>query len=607
MSMKGLLKNNSILLLFFISSVGVLLVSFYSQSTISRATETIGITSQEKMVALSQAAALLTTADELDNYMVEDDMKKEGYAALSKKLIDFTKENDISYTYFLRLDKSTNKMQFIADNFEPVSVALSADPVGREPTPDKALEGHATAVDIGSYSEDWEGYVTAFAPVYYSDGRLSDIVAGVDMQDVYILETGRDVRVLSYMVMVMMVLIIGTGFVCLMMYRKKVSQADAANVSKSSFLSTMSHEMRTPMNAIIGMTKIARDSEGDAERTEYCLDKIGNAAQHLLGVINDVLDISKIEAGKFTLSENCFNFRETVKKVDDVIRFISEEKKQELIIDIDRKVPIFVKADSQRLAQIMTNLLSNAVKFTPESGRVSLKIFVAGHRNDKYRIQVEVEDNGIGISPEQQKNLFKSFQQADNSVARRFGGTGLGLSISKSIAELMGGTMWIESAQGKGSTFFFTANVEYAESSDSSSEQAESDGNDVSEFSGKRILLAEDVDINREILTSLLEETGITIDCAENGLKAYEMFSVNPEKYDLIFMDIHMPVMDGYSATKKIRDLCNSSAVTIPIVAMTANVFREDIEKCLAVGMNDHIGKPINLEDVLDMLRKYLL
>jgi len=607
LSMKGLLKNNSILLLFFISSVGVLLVSFYSQSTISRATETIGITSQEKMVALSQAAALLTTADELDNYMVEDDMKKEGYAALSKKLIDFTKENDISYTYFLRLDKSTNKMQFIADNFEPVSVALSADPVGREPTPDKALEGHATAVDIGSYSEDWEGYVTAFAPVYYSDGRLSDIVAGVDMQDVYILETGRDVRVLSYMVMVMMVLIIGTGFVCLMMYRKKVSQADAANVSKSSFLSTMSHEMRTPMNAIIGMTKIARDSEGDAERTEYCLDKIGNAAQHLLGVINDVLDISKIEAGKFTLSENCFNFRETVKKVDDVIRFISEEKKQELIIDIDRKVPIFVKADSQRLAQIMTNLLSNAVKFTPESGRVSLKIFVAGHRNDKYRIQVEVEDNGIGISPEQQKNLFKSFQQADNSVARRFGGTGLGLSISKSIAELMGGTMWIESAQGKGSTFFFTANVEYAESSDSSSEQAESDGNDVSEFSGKRILLAEDVDINREILTSLLEETGITIDCAENGLKAYEMFSVNPEKYDLIFMDIHMPVMDGYSATKKIRDLCNSSAVTIPIVAMTANVFREDIEKCLAVGMNDHIGKPINLEDVLDMLRKYLL
>jgi PAS domain S-box-containing protein len=518
-------------------------------------------------------------------------------------------------------------------------------------------------------------------------------------------------------------------------------QAEQSNLAKSNFLARMSHEMRTPMNAIIGMTTIAQ-SAGNQEKMEYCLSKINEASIHLLGVINDILDMSKIEAGKFELSYSEFNFEKMLQRVTNVMNFKIDEKKQNFIIRIDHQVPKSIIADEQRLAQVLTNLLSNAGKFTPEAGSITLTVKKLADRGNLCTLRIEITDTGIGISPEQQGRLFSLFEQADGSIARKYGGTGLGLAISKSIVELMGGEIWVESEPGKGSTFVFEITVEQgkneagepakipwdrlrilavddspevleffldfseslgihcatasdgAEAADiirssaetpfdmvfvdwrmpgmngielaqmikgefgqrmvvimiSSTEwsvieneareagvdgfipkplfpstivdcintrlgfrQGESPGQGKNRktgnavFAGFRVLLAEDVEINREIVLTLLEDTGIIIDCAENGAEALGKFEQNPSAYDLILMDIHMPEMDGFEATRRIRALDLEKAKAVPIVAMTANVFREDIEKCLAAGMNDHLGKPIDIEDLMEKLKQYLL
>ena len=517
-------------------------------------------------------------------------------------------------------------------------------------------------------------------------------------------------------------------------------QAEQSNQAKSGFLSRMSHEMRTPMNAIIGMTSIAQATR-DTERRDYCLDRIDNASRHLLGVINDVLDMSKIEANKFDLSDTEFDFERMLQNVTNVITFRIEEKNQTFLVKIDKDIPSFIVGDEQRLAQVITNLLSNAVKFTPEEGTVTLSARLLDEADGLCTLQIEVSDTGIGISREQQERLFQSFEQADGGITRRFGGTGLGLVISKSIVEMMGGAIWIESELDHGATFLFTIkaqrgtmerknqladDVDWTNLSimlvDDASEVREyfsdfaksmgiacqvaadgfeawnlleqnrrgaydivfvdwkmpgMDGIELTRkirtgmhenvlivmisatewsvieeraksagvngfipkplfasvlvdcinqylgkarsgkagqdgeyaancFAGYRILLAEDVEVNREIVIALLEDTGIAIECAENGLVAYEKFAADPALYDMIYMDIHMPVMDGFTATKKIRASGLERASTIPIVAMTANVFREDVEECLAAGMNDHVGKPIDLDEVMEKLKQYL-
>ncbi|MDR0597846.1 MAG: response regulator [Treponema sp.] len=526
-----------------------------------------------------------------------------------------------------------------------------------------------------------------------------------------------------------------------------LEQAERASKAKTDFLANMSHEIRTPMNAIIGMTAIAQSS-ADSEKKEYCLTKINEASNHLLGVINDILDMSKIEANKFELSMVDFDFEKMAQKVVNVINFRVEEKNQTLTVHIDKNIPRSFRGDDQRLAQVITNLLSNAVKFTPESGTVRLAARLEKREGILYTLRISVSDTGIGISEEQQKRLFSSFEQADTGTSRKFGGTGLGLAISKQIVEMMNGTIWVESELGKGSTFVFTVEMELgpdnqegllnpginwqnlrvlavddaAETRDFFSEFGERTGfycataasgeeavsritadgpydiyfvdwkmpgmngielsrwikekdaagkgsnprvvqksvvimisatewntieaeakqagvdkfipkplfssalvdcinqclggqtpefpeepsEPADDFSGCHILLAEDVEINQEIVIALLEPTSILIDCAGNGADAVRLFTGDPEKYDIIFMDVQMPEMDGYEATRRIRASGAPRAESVPIVAMTANVFREDIEKCLESGMNDHVGKPLDFDEVLEKLRLYL-
>jgi signal transduction histidine kinase/CheY-like chemotaxis protein len=383
-------------------------------------------------------------------------------------------------------------------------------------------------------------------------------------------------------------------------------KAMQASQAKSMFLANMSHEIRTPMNAIIGMASIGKTAES-AERKDYCLAKIEDASQHLLGVINDILDMSKIEANKFELSPAEFNFEKMINSVISVINFRVAEKKQRFDVYIDEAVPKMFIGDDQRLAQVIMNLLSNAVKFTRESGAVSLQVTLQEETADTCIIKVSVTDTGIGITKEQQDNLFHIFQQAENSTSRKFGGTGLGLAISKNIVEMMGGKIWIESKRGSGSTFSFTAKLTRGQDHPNEDEDASTARDITGIFAGHRVLLAEDSEINREIVRELLAPTELQIECANNGMEVVRMFRSTPDRYQLIFMDVQMPEIDGYEATRRIRKFDFPKAGKIPIIAMTANVFKEDIDKCIEAGMNGHLGKPLDMDEVIGLLSKYLL
>ena len=380
-----------------------------------------------------------------------------------------------------------------------------------------------------------------------------------------------------------------------------------ANRAKSEFLFHMSHEIRTPINAIIGMTKIAENTE-DISRLKYCLNTISVSSVHLLGIINDVLDMSKIEAGKFELENVPMNIDKVLSKVSNIISGNIAKKSQKFSIETDDNLHRNYIADDLRLSQVLTNLLGNAVKFTPEGGKITLRVKEIARDERTNTLHFLVADTGVGMTDKQISRLFNAFEQADGSISRRFGGTGLGLAISKSIVEKMGGCIWVESEPDAGSTFGFEVCFERISSHYimlGSSETETDKSTELADLSGIHIILAEDIEVNQEIFIALLENTKISIDIAENGLIAVSKFKENPDKYDLIIMDVHMPVMDGYQATKAIRETGIPKAKSIPIIALTASAFKEDIDRCVESGMNDHLSKPIVEKDVIEKIKLY--
>jgi CheY-like chemotaxis protein len=326
--------------------------------------------------------------------------------------------------------------------------------------------------------------------------------------------------------------------------------------------------------------------------------------------------MSKIEAGKLELYPTSFSFKAMANRIVSMMSFRTEEREQSLVLSTDPQIPDRLIADDQRITQVITNLLSNANKFTPEGGRIELDFKLLEETEDRCMIRCSVKDNGIGIALDQQARLFGSFEQADSSTSRRYGGTGLGLAISKSIVEKMGGSIWVDSEPGEGSTFMFSFEVQR----DNSSPQrhAPGDGDEVaatpgipaeiqdSDLSRFVALVAEDVDVNFEILAVLLEATNITLDWAHDGTEAVRMFENDPGRYDIIFMDLQMPEKNGFEATREIRASGLPNAQTVPIIAMTANVFQEDIDQCRACGMDGHLGKPLDFAQVANTLRKHL-
>ena len=387
-------------------------------------------------------------------------------------------------------------------------------------------------------------------------------------------------------------------------------EAQAANRAKNEFLARISHEMRTPMNAIMGMASIGLNAQ-DNNRREYCLNNINQAAQHLLFVINDVLDISEIEGDTFELALSEFSFESLITNIKNVTELQAKKKKQRFVVDLDPAIPITIIADEKRLTQVLHNILSNAVKFTPDRGSISLTAMRIGGSsepivasdtpsNEYCTIRFIVKDSGIGISEKNFEKIFAPFEQADGGTSRKFEGTGLGLAISKRIVEMMDGSIWFESEPGKGTTFTFEIKAWIGE--DANTDILSTCGI----FVGKRILIAEDIEINCEIIAALLEDTGVEIDFAYNGVQAVEKFISAPNDYGLIFMDIRMPEMDGYEATRSIRSSSLPEGKDIPIVAMTANASQDDVAQSLASGMNAHLCKPLNVKDLFRTMRRYL-
>lgn len=379
------------------------------------------------------------------------------------------------------------------------------------------------------------------------------------------------------------------------------ARSDLASKAKSEFLSRMSHEIRTPMNGIIGMAEIALREENLPKKLKEYLEKINMSAKYLLSLINDILDMSRIESGKMKLENKPFTLEQVVQAIDTLIRPQAKEKRQELIIRKEYRVQSFF-GDSLRINQILINLLGNAVKFTPNGGKIELLIKQIEEQEEMATIFFSVKDNGIGIRKEDVTRIFESFEQAEDNTARKYGGTGLGLAISNRLVHMMGGRIQLKSSLGNGCEFYFTLSLETAKESIMLEESYGFD--EVSyDFTGKRALLVEDNELNIEIAQTILEMNGFTVNIAENGKLAVEAFERSEyDYYDIILMDIRMPVMDGLEATKLIRNLERRDAKTVPIIAMTANAFDEDMKKSIESGMNGHLAKPIDLKTLYQVL-----
>ncbi|MDR1616240.1 MAG: response regulator [Syntrophomonadaceae bacterium] len=770
--------------LFFVSALLVFFLSIYVASMMTSIADYMDEDIEQRLLAISRNLASQIEPEEVAELMVPDDMEKPLYGELKQRLINFAEENNVLYAYYYILSPDgSNTLQPVIDNdLTEDSYTLETEPLEMEEAPFIALSGKAATTQFSIYSEGYSGLLSAFAPIFSSDGKSVLAIAGIDITDEQIIAVRNSLRTLSLLLVACILIVVVSGSFNVFLHirrerqlRERLSQQEllssisqsfitvenstriadelkrmgeflkatrvhihpaadhgydyswiaseyltppsascleiarasfpeflsdtnvisalccndafkdfgsrykdalaafgvksfilvplyvnsifwgvlsiedhaqtrrwsdsdsqlAATVSniiagviareitekqrlealehameaskaKGDFLSQMSHEMRTPMNVIIGMAAILKNSS-DVNAYREGIKKIETAATHLLGVINDILDMSKIEANKLILFEEAFDFRAMINDIKNIINFSVESKRQIFTIAIDPALPDYLIGDRQRLAQVITNLLSNAVKFTPNEGRISLTVQPYEPEEPdglKFSFLLSVKDTGIGITAEQMPRLFHSFEQADKSTSRKFGGTGLGLSISKHIVELMGGKIWAKSELGQGSEFSFSLALRRGEAP--GRENSKNLLPEAYDFSSFRALVAEDIEINREILLALLNPTGLQIDCAENGRRAVDMFAAKEGGYHIIFMDIQMPEMDGYEATRHIRALDLPDAKTVPIIAMTANVFKEDVNNALASGMNAHLVKPVIIDDIMRKLVEYL-
>ena len=373
-----------------------------------------------------------------------------------------------------------------------------------------------------------------------------------------------------------------------------VQKAESATKEKSEFLARMSHEIRTPLNGIIGMTYLALRNKPDSVQQEY-LHRINNAAKTLLGIISDILDFSKMEANKLNLHNATFRLSDTLQSVYDLMLVKSHEKDLELSFKEEDDVPDILLGDSLRIAQVLINLCGNALKFT-DNGKVRLKVSLKKRTGKVIELLFSVWDTGIGIDKEMQEHIFDSFSQADGSNSRQYGGTGLGLAISRLLVQMMGGEIWVESELGKGSIFYFTVRVQEGDPEELKSRNAEVPTLDDAVLSTLKVLLVEDNDINQEIAREILKDMGMDVVVVENGVEALKLWE--KENVDIILMDIQMPVMDGLAATQAIRNSSNPYAKFVPIIAMTANAMSGDKEKSFEAGMNEHITKPLDINEL---------
>ena len=563
--------------------------------------------------------------EDFDQIKDRSDEKEQLYKNISSYFNEIRTLNSTRYIYTATKNEE-GKLVYVVDGLDPDAddVRHPGDYIEEEMVPyiDRAMSGEIV------YSQDiidttWGPIFTACYPVRANHDGTGEIIGAfcieMDMQSAYgMVEKTNHISIICGLVagVVLLLICLYTHYV----YQKNkaeeqkqkqllmtaAEEANAANKAKSAFLLSISHDIRTPMNAIIGFTNIALH-QNTVSDIHDSLEKVQKSSNHLLSLLNDVLDFTRIESGKVTISPEPVDITQLTDNVQAIMNGLLYTR--DLKFELHREIPknLYVLADVVRIREVLVNLLGNAVKFTKDGGKITLDISSYPGADEKHIItRYVVRDNGIGMSEEFQKKLFDPFSQEDDANARtQYKGTGLGMAITKKYVDMMGGSIAVESKKGVGSTFTVEIPLELAEQV-IQSEQKQHLHRDLT---GIHVLMAEDNDLNAELATIMLEDAGMTVTRASDGKEVVNLFKNHPRgTYDLILMDIMMPNMDGHQAAKAIRTLGieRSDAVTIPIIALSANAFIDDIQESLDSGMNDHISKPINMEELIDTITKYI-
>ena len=563
--------------------------------------------------------------EDFDQIKDQSDEKKQIYKDISSYFNEIRTLNSTRYIYTATKNEE-GKLVYVVDGLDPDAddVRHPGDYIEEEMVPyiDRAISGENV------YSQDiidttWGPIFTACYPVRANHDGTGEIIGAfcieMDMQSAYgMVEKTNHISIICGLVagVVLLLICLYTYYV----YQKNkaeeqkqkqllmtaAEEANAANKAKSAFLLSISHDIRTPMNAIIGFTNIALH-QNTVSDIHDSLEKVQKSSNHLLSLLNDVLDFTRIESGKVTISPEPVDITQLTDNVQAIMNGLLYTR--DLKFELHREIPknLYVLADVVRIREVLVNLLGNTVKFTKDGGKITLDISSYPGADEKHIItRYVVRDNGIGMSEEFQKKLFDPFSQEDDDNARtQYKGTGLGMAITKKYVDMMGGSIAVESKKGVGSTFTVEIPLELPEQV-IQSEQKQHLHRDLT---GIHVLMAEDNDLNAELATIMLEDAGMTVTRASDGKEVVNLFKNHPRgTYDLILMDIMMPNMDGHQAAKAIRTLGieRSDAVTIPIIALSANAFIDDIQESLDSGMNDHISKPINMEELIDTITKYI-
>ena len=561
--------------------------------------------------------------EDFDQIKDQSDEKKQLYKDISSYFNEIRTLNSTRYIYTAKKNEE-GKLVYVVDGLDPDAddVRHPGDYIEEEMVPyiDRAISGENV------YSQDiidttWGPIFTACYPVSANHDGTGEIIGAfcieMDMQSAYgMVEETNHISIICGLVAgaVLLLICLYTYYV----YQKSkaeeqkqkqllmtaAEEADAANKAKSAFLLSISHDIRTPMNAIIGFTNIALH-QNTVSDIHDSLEKVQKSSNHLLSLLNDVLDFTRIESGKVTISPEPVDITQLTDNVQAIMNGLLYNRDLKFEVHRERPKNPYVLADVTRIREVLVNLLGNAVKFTKDGGKITLDISSYPGTDEKHIIiRYVVQDNGIGMSEEFQKELFKPFSQEDNANARtKYKGTGLGMAITKKYIDMMGGSIAVESKKGVGTTFTVEIPLELTEQVIQSKQPLHRD------LTGVHVLMAEDNDLNAELATIMLEDAGMTVTRASDGKEVVNLFKNHPrDTYDLILMDIMMPNMDGHQATKAIRALGieRSDAVTIPIIDLSANAFIDDIQESLDSGMNDHISKPINMEEVTDTIAKYI-
>lgn len=609
-----------LLAVFLIAVYTFLLQKSYSTSTLEANVDQ-NITCSD---AIHKLVSNTFTRDDFTDINTVDDMSSERYQALQTTLNQIRSLNSTRYLYTAKRN-SEGKLIYLIDglDLDTSDFAYPGTYIEDEMIPyiNSALSGK-TIYSQEIIDTTWGHIFTACYPVKATDGSneiIGALCIEMDMESAYtfLSKSSRNSLQIAIAAAIVALLLLVCVYHILqnqrakdreqqMLLRKSAAAAEAANKAKSAFLFNMSHDIRTPMNAIIGYAELSRNHLHEPDKLSEYLSNIRTCGQKMLSIIDNILEIARIENNQIVLEENICNIEESFDSCIVMFNTAVQEKHQTITVHKQVANP-YVYIDSSHLSEIVLNVISNAIKYTGQNGKIDCCLTQKPHEDaDWCYMEISIADNGIGMSEEFQAHIFESFSREHSSTISGIEGTGLGMGIVKNLVDLMHGMIEIQSSPGKGSTFTIcipcrTARKEEAEPRKSSSDRPQKT------LAGKRILLAEDNDLNAEIAIELLSEEGLLVDRVSNGVACVEKLEkAAPDFYDLILMDIQMPVMNGYDATRKIRQLEDPFRSSIPIIAMTANAFAEDRQKALFVGMNDHVAKPVDMNVLIPVLEKHI-